>query len=272
MSYKTILVYLDEFQGNDRRIEIAANIANAENGHLIGAAATGRPNFFKAQAEGQVTAETTGLPASIVLERFETAVRQFGVALFEKRLIDGEAAAGLSAQGPCCDLMILGKGGMDDSRPAATADVLQYVVMNGGCPILIVPYPGSFRIPGRRALVAWNGSTHAARAVRSALPLLKRAEAVDVAVAIPVSRQRADGEEIGADIALYLARHGIKVEIIQEAYGADAGHALLALAAERASDWMVMGCVAHRRYPGVLLGGATCVVLNEAAIPVLMSH
>ena len=137
--------------------------------------------------------------------------------MFEKRLIDGEAAAGLSAQGPCCDLMILGKGGMDDSRPAVTADVLQYVVMNGGCPVLIVPSPGSFRIPGRRALVAWNGSTHAARAVRQRTPLAQAGRSRDIAVAIPVSRQRADGEEIGADIALYLARHGINVEIIQEA-------------------------------------------------------
>ena len=274
MPYKTILVHLDEFQENDQRVQIAANIANAENGHLVGLVAIGQSNFLKVSAEAQVTAQTINLPANIVLERFESAVRRFGVASFETRLIDGEAATGLSAHGPCCDLMILGKGGTAeaDSRPAASVDVLQYVVMNGGCPVLIVPGAGPSRIPGRRALVAWNGSAHAARAVRGALPLLKQTAAVDVAVATPAPPQRVNGEEVGADIALYLARHGISVEIIPEAYGADAGHALLALAAERASDWMVMGCVAHQRYPGVLLGGATCVVLNEATIPVLMSH
>jgi nucleotide-binding universal stress UspA family protein len=102
--------------------------------------------------------------------------------------------------------------------------------------------------------------------------LLKLAKAVDVAVATPTTQPNAEGVQFGADIALYLARHGVNVEIIQEAFGADAGRALLLLAAERHSDWMVMGCVAHQRYPGVLLGGATSVVLNEASIPVLMSH
>jgi nucleotide-binding universal stress UspA family protein len=211
--------------------------------------------------------------ANQALERFEEEARQAGVASFERRLIEGDAASGLSRQGPCCDLMILGQGGAGAFPPGADADLLQYVVLNCGCPVLIVPDGGPFRIPGRRALVAWNGSAPAAHALRSALPLLMRTEGVDVAMVNPGDMKTGPyGAEPGTDIALYLARHGIAAAIVQENVNADAGHALLSLAAGRSADWMVMGCVAHPRYPGVLLGGATRVVLSEAAIPVLMAH
>ena len=46
MSYRTILVRVDESRHVEARIEIAANIAVTENAHLIGAAMTGVSRFL----------------------------------------------------------------------------------------------------------------------------------------------------------------------------------------------------------------------------------
>jgi nucleotide-binding universal stress UspA family protein len=80
------------------------------------------------------------------------------------------------------------------------------------------------------------------------------------------------GEQPGADLALYLARHGVKVDVLQETTEQDSGNALLSLAADVNADLLVMGCYVHSRFREVLLGGATRTVLESMTLPVLMSH
>ena len=46
MSYKTILVHVDESRHLTRRVEIAAGIAALHGAHLIGVAVTGVPDIF----------------------------------------------------------------------------------------------------------------------------------------------------------------------------------------------------------------------------------
>jgi nucleotide-binding universal stress UspA family protein len=101
---------------------------------------------------------------------------------------------------------------------------------------------------GRRILVAWRSSREAARAVNDALPLLATAEAVDLVVVNPTSEHdvRDYGEEPGASIAAHLARHGISVEVLRErAVGESVGKRLLACAAGRGADLIVLGAYGH---------------------------
>ncbi len=75
----------------------------------------------------------------------------------------------------------------------------------------MVPYAGRFETVGRRVLVAWNRSRESARALNDALPILKGASQVTVLSVNP--RRGEDANELpGADIALHLARHGVKAE------------------------------------------------------------
>jgi hypothetical protein len=53
-------------------------------------------------------------------------------------------------------------------------------VVASGRPVLVTPYAETFDDVGRRALIAWDGTREAVRAVHGALPLLDRAEAVTV--------------------------------------------------------------------------------------------
>jgi nucleotide-binding universal stress UspA family protein len=144
--------------------------------------------------------------------------------------------------------------------------------LNSGRPVLLAPYAGQFPTLGERPLIAWNGSVEAVRAVSAAIPLLRRAANTTVAVFNPGAGTGIHGEEPGADIALYLSRHGVKVDVMQEKTDAEAGEALLSLAANLNSSLLVVGCYGTSRFREILLGGATRTVLESMTIPVLMSH
>ena len=150
-------------------------------------------------------------------------------------------------------------------------DFPEYVVLNAGRPVLVVPYAGQFEHIGKRVLVAWDAGVSATRAVVNAIPMLKRADIVEVAVFNAEDSGDAHGDIPGADIALYLARHRVKVDVIRQKTRIDVGNSLLSLAADLGSDMLVTGCYGHSRFREIMLGGVTRTMLESMTIPVLMS-
>jgi nucleotide-binding universal stress UspA family protein len=139
--------------------------------------------------------------------------------------------------------------------------------------VLVMPHSGQLPSVGRNVLVAWNASNEATRAITDALPLLKRAKTVTVLVVNPSHGFAEHGQVPGADIALYLARHGVNAEVsCDENVEADIGEWLLSRAADLGSDLIVMGAYGHRRLREWALGGATRTLAGEMTVPVLMSH
>jgi len=279
MSYKTILVYIDDAANVESRIELAANLAKLEDAHLIGTAMTGVSRYLyeTMSADAGIAGiapflETVRQRTERLLMPFEQITRRVGVASYEKRMTDDEAAGGLGLQARYSDLVIIGQYDPDGPAPSTYADLPEYVTMNGGSPVLIVPYTGGFTHVGERMLVAWDGSMEATKTVHSAIPLLRRARNVDVAVFNAAPDTGAHGEQPGADIALYLARHNIRVNVIQQKTDIDIGNALLSLVADQNADLLVMGCYGHSRFREVLLGGPTRTVLKSMTVPVLTAH
>jgi nucleotide-binding universal stress UspA family protein len=77
----------------------------------------------------------------------------------------------------------------------------------------------------------------------------------------------------GSDIALHLARHGVKVEVQRvENRQMDVGNALLSQIANESADLLVMGGYGHSRLREIVLGGTTRTLLGDMTVPVLMSH
>jgi len=101
---------------------------------------------------------------------------------------------------------------------------------------------------------------------------LRMASVVDVVVFNASAQDEAHGEVPGSDLALYLARHGVSVNVINRRTDIDIGNALLSLCADQGSDLLVMGGYGHTRFREILLGGATQTVLESMTLPVLMSH
>ena len=279
MSYKTILVHVDHSRHTPQRIRVAAEIALRDNAHLVGLAMTGVSRYLLDsdtvdQQEPVLLTHISALKkqAEQALEKYEQLVRQMGVLSWEKRLVDDEPAGGVSLEARYADLVVLGQTDTDEVLPAMMSDFPEYVVMYAGRPVLIVPYAGSFEHIGKKILVAWDGSMEASRAINGALPFLRQAHEVKVVVFNADKQVNVHGEQPGADIALYLARHGVNVDVLQETTDQDSGNALLSLAADTFADLLVMGCYAHSRFREVLLGGASRTVLESMTLPVLMAH
>ena len=160
----------------------------------------------------------------------------------------------------------------DDGQPSAQA-ILEATLFSSGRPVLAIPYAGRFETLGRRVLVGWNASREASRAVNDALPLLAGASSVVVTAVNPRRGLDGHGEEPGADIALHLARHGLKVEVEHTvAPEIEAGELLLNRAAELSSDLLVVGAYGHSRLRETILGGVTRTLLKQMTVPVLLSH
>jgi nucleotide-binding universal stress UspA family protein len=73
-------------------------------------------------------------------------------------------------------------------------------------------------------------------------------------------------------MALYLARHGARVELSQRVIDENVGSALLSAALEYGSDLIVMGGFGHSRTGEFFLGGVTRTMLDTLTLPVLLAH
>jgi nucleotide-binding universal stress UspA family protein len=122
-------------------------------------------------------------------------------------------------------------------------------------------------------LVGWDSSREATRAINDAMPLLQAAQAVTVLAIDPTDGPAGHGEMPGADIALHLARHGVKATIESTvSAGIGIGNVLLSRASDLGADLLVMGAYGHSRVRELVLGGSTRTVIESMTLPVLMSH
>lgn len=279
MSYKTIVVHVNGARDAERRIRLAAQLAIQFGAHLVGTALTGVSRFLY---QDHVTAMGAGLAAQYMdearvqaqaaLNRFEEQCTALGVRSYESRLADDEAIGGLVLQSRYGDLVVVSQTDPDQPVSPLAEELPEFVAMNSVRPVLVVPYAGHFSLPAKHVLVAWDGSLEATRAVTAALPLMQRAERVTLAVFNAGRYPDAHGQEPGADIALYLARHGIKVEVSPQVTSIEIGSALLSLAADLQAELLVMGCYGHGRFREIMLGGASRTILESMTLPVLLAH
>ncbi|MQA18123.1 universal stress protein [Rugamonas rivuli] len=280
MSYKSILVHVDSSDTVTERVAVAARLAAGQDAHLIGAAATGvLSEYYRSSAmmyagmvpQDQIDELTRS--AEQALDRFEAQARAADVR-HERRISDDTAQDGLLLQARYADLVVLSQSEPGEEGLLLGPGLAAYLALYGGRPVLVVPYAGTYPHIDRHALVAWDGSRAATRAVTDALPLLRRSARVTLVVFDPKRQYGVHGAEPGADIALFLARHGVKVEVLQQPKpeSMNVGEALLSLSADLGADLLVMGAYGHLRWREMVLGGVTRTLLESMTLPVLMSH
>jgi nucleotide-binding universal stress UspA family protein len=277
MAYKTILVHVDAGDRCLARIEIAIRLARQFDAHLIGLnALTSRelPGYVLAGAGGVPVVELqkrlTDEQAARAEAVFGKAVSAAGLASPEWRASRLDAVDAVTLHGRYADLIVLGQpGAADDS--GIESGFAERVTLEAGRPVLMVPYVGSFATVGTRILVGWNASREATRAVTDAIPFLQQAKSVEVIAINP----EADGHGAlpGSDIALYLARHGVKVEVyVDKAVDIGDGEEMLSRAADFGADLIVMGAYGHSRFRELVMGGASRTIIDSMTVPVLLSH
>lgn len=282
MSYKTILVHVDESTHVGARITVAGKIANVEGAHLVGVAMTGIERFLEQavsvnpdNAAMAPYVDTLRKRAKSAVEKFNGMVERIGVLSHECRLVDDSATDGFCVQARYADLVIVGQNDPGEMLFSVGPDFAEFVVMHSHCPTLIIPYEREPETIGQKILIAWNGSLSAKRSVLGALPLLKNASSVVIVVFRPrLPQMNVDDEhQHGADLNLFLQRHGVKATVNEQICSHNGiGIDLLSLAEELHSDTIVMGCYGHSRFSEMVFGGVSRSVLQSMALPVLMCH
>jgi nucleotide-binding universal stress UspA family protein len=278
--YKTILMHVDGSPLQDSRLRAAALLADEHGAHLVGSAATGISwqNYALVSGPmggGMILTDFADLrrAAAARLDEFKEAARRLGVQSWETRLFEDEAQYALLLQSRYADLIVVSQDSDPDTAPPQSAQGLpEQLVLRGPRPVLVVPdnYRGQ-PLTGS-IVVGWDGSVQANRAIEAALPLLQRARSVTLALVNPDASMELHGEEPGADMAVYLARHGVPVEVVVERTPMEPGEVLLTLARKTAAGLIVAGAYGHSRLREWALGGVTRDLLDAAPIPVLLAH
>lgn len=279
MAYKTILVNCDTAPTSDKRVEAAAELARSTGAHLIGLFLRSNvvlPAYLEAGISPDLIAlqEKRGKDLSAKAKAsFEAICRRVGIN-GEFRDAQGDVYDLGAMHARYADLVVMGQFDSKVADPDIVPDLPETVALRAGRPVLILPYIG-FKGPlmGGHVMVAWNASREATRAVSDALPFLQAAKAVTVLAVNPRAGARGHGEDPGADIALYLARQGVKVtSSFTVSDDADPGDVLLSRISDLGIDLLVMGAYGHSRLRELVIGGVTRKILNSMTAPVLMSH
>ncbi len=178
----------------------------------------------------------------------------------------GDTADIIAARGRLADIIVVGRAGEDGGADAFLS--AETALFQTGRPVMLVG-PDPLETLEGQAMVAWNGSAEAARAVAGALPLLSRADGVLV---VAIDEDDSDLPS-SSGLASYLERHGLR---ISRRAVSSAGRAIadcLADEAEQAgATLLVMGAYGHSRLRELVLGGVTRGVLTKGSRPVLMAH
>ena len=145
---------------------------------------------------------------------------------------------------------------------------LESALINGRKPVLLVPLNVA-KIAGAKVAIGWDGGASSAHAISSALPLLKRAESIEI---LTVSTGPIDTLQLDR-LRDYLSLHGLQtVE-----HGINPGSqgiavALMDAAQSSGAGVLVMGGYEHSRLREIALGGVTRHILAHAKMPVFLAH
>lgn len=231
--------------GLDARVVVLAFPAD------VSSSASDDIDLAQVRASIAVQAERAGVPAAVV-DRSSFA---YGIGeVFADHLKVADLGILSGRRGPLVGERLLAQAAIFDS----------------GRPLVIAPKTGSRALP-RRALIAWDGTHAAARAMQDALTLLPNGAEAVVARVTDDKALRMD--QSGIEAAHHLARHGIKAEFREIARnGRDVYDALLAAAHEADCDLIVAGAVRHSPIHELIFGSVTGRVLDgDCPLPVLLS-
>ncbi len=277
MTYKSILTYLDSSPKLDARTQIALEIADRCEAHLVGLAPTG----LATSMPGDYLSVTTDFVeemqshmnevAQSAASVFDAICEESTVNAFESHVIVGNSIDTVLHHGRHNDLLVIGQAEPTAPSKGATPGFVEQIILVSGRPVIVVPHIGAQKPIGNRIIVAWDASRESARALTDAIPLLKTAKEVEL---VMVSATDIEEPETvpGADIGLFLARHGVPVQVRHLTSNIDVANTLLSHAVDFDADMLVMGAYGHSRIREWVMGGTTKTILQSMTIPVLFAH
>ncbi|GAB7540595.1 universal stress protein [Cupriavidus sp. 8B] len=278
MDYRTVLVALGADPDCASRVRMAADLAASCGAHITGVSATGLrmdpirgagddAARYMAASRRRLLSQTA-LQGEILSEVM--AGHAPGVP-FSHRVVEEETGWVLAQEARVADLVVMARPVAAQEVASLGAGEAEYVLLNAGRPVLLVP-PEYRRLHGGHVAIAWDGQREAARAVADAMPLLLRASHVTiVGVWDDRGEPRADSEPV-AGLRHYLQRHGIMAGVRNEQKAWPVGTTLLDAVRALGADMLVAGGYGHSRMRELIMGGTTRTLMHHAPVPLLLSH
>jgi len=241
MSYKDILVYLDDGKSNQERINTAFEFAKSHQArltavtlaalkpaHMIVKDETAQYNISYQEAEKRI-AEFTQQAIAKGIE-------------YDTRIIDEAPGKGLrvalSKFARNFDLVIFRQANPANKNFEMIESIASKIVVHCGRPVFFMPYIGAHHIPAKNALIAWDR-----------------------------------GELLADGLADHLRRHEVNANIRRTTTGTfDVPTVILNHIAENSLDMLIMGSYGKPGLQRKVFGGVTKQILDTMITPVIMSH
>jgi len=269
---KDILVHVDGSERSRDRMRIALDLALRQGARLT--ALFAQTERHRISAVARRPSENLDRAAEAAAAAFADVCGATGAVARWWQLPHGEPDFLVSEVSLCAryfDLVVVGQA--EAGISPVPDDLVEQVVLRGGCPVLVIPYVGNHADLGRRILVAWNASPEASRAIHAALPLLADAAAVTVLSVLPPG---GGAPQVSGcppvDIIDHLSTWGIAAQgehLPNEHIGKM--DMLLSRAFDLGADLLVMGAHGHDGF-SLLHSSATQHLLRHMTLPVLMAH
>jgi nucleotide-binding universal stress UspA family protein len=273
---KDVVVNLSGREPQDFAADYALSLAKTFGAQVTGIAFLFEPIIPDTMFGGippdliEMQREENSRAAKTAVDRFTAAAKAAGVTAGTRTLdaTFGGAAALFARLARRFDVAVVGQA-QRETGPAEEL-MIEGTLFEAGRPMIVVPYIQKQGLKLDRVLACWDGGRTSARAIGDAMPFLERAGAVDL---VTVTEHGKDDETGNASMAEHLSRHGIAVEVRRLSKAdIDVSDAILSYAADRATDFIVMGGYGHSRLREFILGGVTRGILQTMTVPVLMSH
>jgi len=270
-----IIVNLAVGRSHDPAVGYAVSVAKTLEADLVGIAFCYEPVIVAGAMEAipadfiETQRAESAKAAREAIARFKQATAHVDLPAemqtIEAGLEDVPSAFGRLAR--TFDVAIVSQTEPEKSGPEDR--IVEAALFDSGRPVIVVPYIQKDGLKLDHALVCWDGSRTAARALADAMPLLELAKSIEL---VTVGNGHKGDTVRFADVDKHLARHGLKAEVKQITADVDVASTILSHAADSSADFIVMGGYGHSRLREFILGGVTRGILGAMTVPVLMSH
>ena len=147
------------------------------------------------------------------------------------------------------------------------------LLSRSGKAMIVVPLTYEAQPFKEEAVVAWDGSRSAARALTDAMQILETKKRLDVVRLIASEKEEPNRVLPEHDLIAHLQSHGINANLVSiVATGSNVGPAILKHCAEMQPDVLVMGAYGRGKFGQMFFGSTTKYILENMTTPVLMSH
>jgi nucleotide-binding universal stress UspA family protein len=188
------------------------------------------------------------------------------------KLLEGAEDELIIKYGRLTDIVVMGRPSGEEAGDQVLSR-MEDALFGAGQPVLLVPngmaQASLDKLVSGPALISWNGSIEATRAISQALDLLRGMNDVRV---LSVKEGKKDRHP-AADLVRYLAWEGVTAGMVEPSQTTgSAAEQILATAKTLGAGFVLMGGYSHGRLRQLMLGGVTSHMMDHADLPVLMAH